>query len=286
MPTTKLIIHRSSFFSSLTLLILIEMIILSCNSSLPTIPKAGDSTVRQLKILFIGSSYFNYNDLPSLFLNMNEAAEKNIFVDRRTVNGKGLDYHARDGFTEKKINQEAWDYVILQGSCTNAAYPDSHQYFIPPFVEHPLKSSLQLLKQKILASNKNAKIIYCMPWAFEDGLTWIEGQTDTYEDMQKKIFINTIPLARELDIMIAPVGWAWYQILKNCNTVHYLHAADWNHPSLRGSYLTTCVIFTTIYQENSEGLPYFGGLPADEARFFQIVASHTVIDNLMLWNLQ
>ncbi len=39
-------------------------------------------TKEPYKILFIGSSYFNYNDLPTLFENLVEASGNEIYIDR------------------------------------------------------------------------------------------------------------------------------------------------------------------------------------------------------------
>ena len=67
--------------------------------------------------------------------------------------------------------------------------------------------------------------------------------------------------------------------------LHYLFMSDWNHPSLRDSYLMTCVIFASIYRESVEGASYLGGVPQDEALHFQETASTIVLDNLERWEL-
>lgn len=238
-----------------------------------------------IKILLIGSSYFSYNNLPYLLKQLNTAQAKDVFIDYRIQNGTYLDFHALNPTTELKINQSPWDYVILQGCCTNAGYPDTHHLIFPPYARHPLKSSLETLKQKILSNNDSTKIVYCLPWAFEDGTTWIQNQNDSYEDMQKKIYDNVTSLAHELDIMTAPVGWAWYKVLQDSSKLHYLHLSDWNHPSRRGSYLMACVIYSTLYLDSLENVDFYAGLPEDEARYFQTIASQTVLDDPEVWNL-
>jgi hypothetical protein len=187
--------------------------------------------------------------------------------------------HASSSTTESKINELDWDYVILQGVGTNTAYPDY-------FTDHPVYPALVTIKDKISQNCESTKIIYCMPWAFEDGMTWYQDWTDTYEDMQIKIFATTLNYSEKIGFIIAPVGWAWYTVLEEQDyPLHYLHMSDWNHPSLKGSYLMACVIFSTLYLESSVGLSYFGGLLKEEANYFQSVASHTVLSNLSLWNI-
>ena len=128
-------------------------------------------------------------------------------------------------------------------------------------------------------------MIFCMPWAFEDGMLW-KGWDDDYEDMQIKIYNNTLKYSKEVGFGIAPVGWAWNTVLKEKNdTLHYLHLSDWNHPSLRGSYLMACVIFSTIFQESCCGISFYSELPKENAKCFQIIASDIVLNSTTLWNL-
>jgi hypothetical protein len=181
--------------------------------------------------------------------------------------------------TESKINEQDWDYVVLQGSAHRMAYPDY-------FTDHPLYPALVALRDKISANCAFTQMILGMPWAFEDGMTWYENWTDTYEDMQIKIFENTLDHARDIGFAVAPVGWAWYAVLKEKNyPLHYLHMRDWVHPTLKGSYLMASVIFSTVFLEPSTDIAYYGGLSEGEAKYFQSVASNTVFNNFNLWNI-
>jgi len=230
-------------------------------------------------ILFIGSSYFNFNNLPNLFENLAISSGKDIYVDHHGRNGLYLDDHVSSNATESKINERDWDCIILQGVGRLMAYPDY-------FADHPVYPALVTLQDKISANCESTKMIFCLPWAFEDGMTWYQDWTDTYEDMQIKIFENTLQYSDEIDFIIAPVGWAWYTVLQEKSyPLHYLHMNDWNHPSLEGSYLMACVIFSTVFLESSVDVPYYGDLLKEEGSYFQTVASHTVLDNLSLWNI-
>jgi len=236
-------------------------------------------TQEPYEILFIGSSYFNYNDLLNLFKNLADSAGKKVDIDRKIANGLYLDDHAKSSTTELKIKEKKWDYVILQGVGSITAYPEI-------FTDHPVYPALKTLQNKISENCESTKMVFCLPWAYEDGMTWLAGWTDTYEDMQIKVYENTLQYSDDLGFIIAPVGWAWNTVLKEKNyPLHYLHKSDWNHPSLKGSYLMACVIFSTIFQESSVDLPYYGGIPEEEANYFQTIASTTVLDSLDLWNI-
>jgi hypothetical protein len=235
-------------------------------------------TQEPYEILFIGSSYFNYNNLPGLFENLAISSGNEVYIDQYIPGGLYLSDHASSSITEVKINEKDWDYVILQGVGRVTAYPDS-------FTLHPVYPALVTLQNKIHENCASTKMVFCLPWAFEDGMTWY-GWPDTYSDMQINIYNKTLLYSNDLDFPIAPVGWAWYAVLDELNyPLHYLHMSDWNHPSLRGSYLMACTIFSAIFKESTLGNEYYAGLPEDEANYFQTVASNTVLDSLDLWNI-
>ena len=231
------------------------------------------------KILFIGSSYFNYNDLPSLFEGLAQSSGKEVFIDSVGRSGMYLSDHASNSGTASKINEMNWDYIILQGVGRLMAYPDY-------FTDHPVYPSLDTLHNKITENCETTKMIFSMPWAFEDGMTWYQNWTDTYEYMQIKIFENMLEYS-EIDFIIAPVGWTWYRILEeNDYPLHYLYMSDWNHPSLKGSFLMACVFYSTVFLVSSSSISFYGGLVEEEANYFQNIASNTVFNNLTLWNIE
>jgi len=238
-----------------------------------------DNSDQTIEVLFIGSSYFVAHDLPALFGEFASIMEHEVFIDQSIKSGLILHDHANSLETEFKILERDWDFVILQGVGPYTAYPE----------EYTLVDELADLKElhrKITLNHYKTKTVFCMPWAFEDGMTWKEGWTDTFSDMQEKIYANTLVWSDEVGFVVSPVGWAWYQVLEEKNyPLHYLHLSDWNHPSLKGSYLMACTVYSTIFQESTSGISHYAGLSEEEAVYFQDVASEIVLDNLSLWNL-
>jgi hypothetical protein len=129
-------------------------------------PEPGD-----LLVLFIGSSYFAVNDMPGLFDRFAEDAGKAVYVRRDVISGNYLDYFAQSSRTVQVLQEQDWDYVVLQGGCQNAAYPDTHQEITPNSGYHPVYPALETLKAKVAANHSATKLVYMMPWAFEDGMT-------------------------------------------------------------------------------------------------------------------
>jgi len=249
------------------------------NSSNPIIESQPISENDTLKILYIGSSYFAYNNLIGLFSGLTDSSDKKIIVGDQITSGY-LSDHAGRSSTEEKINEKDWDYVFLQGVGRITAYPTI-------YTDHPVFPALKTLKEKISNNCESTKMIFCLPWAYEDGMTWLQGWTDTYSDMQLKIYNNTLTWADSLDFIVAPVGWAWNIVLSENNfPLHYLHMNDWNHPSLKGSYLMACAIYSTVYKKSTEGVKYYGGLTEEEAKYFQKIGSNTVLNDLDKWNIK
>ncbi len=237
------------------------------------IPQPGD-----LKILLIGNSYLGYNEFPAMFKFFCQAAGKKVFIGHAIVYGQPLDYHARSGDTYSKIISQKWDYVILEEGGAVYGYPDTHQYIFPPYIKYDTYNSLKILDNIVKTNNPSAKTILFVPWAYEDGTTWVPGYSDTYEVMQKKIFDTCMGWAGELNMIPAPVGWAFNEVMKTNKQLHYLYSTDSSHPSQKGSYLMGCVFYKTIFNESCKGNSYYGLLSRDEAEYFQKTATELVLE--------
>ena len=236
-----------------------------------------------MKILFIGSSYFNYSNLPGLFMSLAKGDSKKVFVDYSIINGVFLDYHATSPATKEKIDQYTWDVIVLQGIGTNAAFPDTHPYIFPPYKHHELAPAIKKLRKIIRKNHKPTRIIYTMPWAFKDGTTWLKGYDDSYEDMQQKIYENIRKMSKKQKFTISPVGWAWRTVISEKPDIE-LFLSDFSHPAPAGSYLMACVVYVTLFGESVQDNPFHGELPSETALYLQTTASATVLDSLELWN--
>ena len=65
-------------------------------------------------ILFIGNSYTYYNNLPEMLSNIANAFGDSVNYDQSTPGGTSLYAHSQNQTTLNKINQQSWDYVVLQ----------------------------------------------------------------------------------------------------------------------------------------------------------------------------
>lgn len=243
-------------------------------------PNPGD-----IKILFIGASYLAVNDLPGIFEGFALAAGKEVFVARAVRSGYYLDFFAQDPVTAHAIQDQEWDFVVLSGGCQTAAYPDTHHLIRNDWGRHHPFPPLEELGRKVLENHGESVVVVILPWAFEDGMTWIANQTDDYFAMQERIRGNVVEWADSLGMAVAPVGMAWKRVLEEGAPQHYLHMSDWNHPSPRGSFLAAATVFSTLFQEASTELEFRWTLNQADAEALRRVASETVLDSLSVWNL-
>jgi hypothetical protein len=183
------------------------------------------------RILFIGNSFTNRNDLPGMLARL-AAADKPprvVQTDRVIANGMSLKAHWNNGAAREAICGSKWDYVILQEGSTS-----------PLKNKQRMHESITLFDAVIREAG--AKTVLYLTWARQP--EW-ERQAELTE-----AYLN---IGRQLDALIAPVGVAWQQALK-AHPDLVLHDKDNSHPNLAGSYLAACVFFATLFRSSPVGI--------------------------------
>lgn len=253
--------------------IIVLLFFLLVSTTLYSLDEDNESIV---SVLFIGNSLTYYNNLPGMLENLAIQNNNSILVDRKTVPGASLLALLNNQSVIDKINEKTWDYIILQSNDITA-FPDMYHYEI---------NTLTSFKNIITNNCENTKIIYPMLWGFRNGI-YVPGDEVfyTYEEYFEKIYVGTLYIADQLDLLIAPIGLAWKQVREE-NPAIELFAADNCHPALKGSYIGACVYFSVIFQESSVGLNYYNSIPESEALLMQNISSNVVLDSLDLWNIE
>ncbi len=227
----------------------------------------------QISILFIGNSLTGFNDLPGIFKSLCNESNKDILVDHCYRYGKALRHYVNDETVINKIKERKWSYVVLQ-SDDISAFEDMYHIEI---------NTLKKFKKYIQDNCSSSKIIYEMIWGLRNGV-YIQGEGYySYEDYINKIYEGTLYFSNELNLTIAPVGWAWRQCRQNMPDLE-LFTADNAHPAYPGSYLGACVFYNIIWGEEINNNSYYGSLFKNDAIALQSIANNIVINNLELWN--
>jgi len=129
--------------------------------------------------------------------------------------------------------------------------------------------------------------IFYQTWARRDDFsikTWLEfsnvdamqdAVTQGYAEYAQKLLseMNSAALPHN-EVLIAPVGEIWRQVYHDTNapvSFAQLFNDDGTHPSLHGSYLAACTIFSSITRASPVGMWRPAGVRAEEAAYLQQV---------------
>jgi hypothetical protein len=261
---------------SFSFLFLLTSLISCSDSSAPT-DTLHASPEDSFDILFIGSSYLAYGetDVVATLADFTARRGKAITTQRRILSGYRLERHVEDQKTLSAIRSNEWDCVILQGTGLYLAKEEWHPRVFP---------HLAALTATIRERSPQARIIYMMPWAFKDGLLWLEGETLTYTQMQEILVQVTADFADSLAISVAPVGLAWHRTIL-AGYENDLFFTDYSHQSIFGAYLTACVFYVTLFQEPIPAAEFTNRDGLESYQILEDIAYTTVSEDRKRWNI-
>jgi hypothetical protein len=249
-------------------LILCILLLVNCGCS-PTSSCGNDSACS--RILFIGNSYTYVNDLPGTFTELAKSGGYKVETGMAAQGGWTLSDHVNSSGTLEQIKSQKWNFVVLQ---EQSQIPASEQ--VRTALMYP---AARTLVGKI--KETGAEPVLFITWAHRDG--WPEYRMP-YESMQHLINSGYLTLGQELDVRMAPVGYAWFNMWRQ-NSQLNLWQEDGSHPNKQGTYLAACVFYAVIYHKTPEGLTYAGNLPKEDALLLQKVAADTVLKDSATWNI-
>lgn len=185
-------------------------------------------TRRELRILFIGNSYTFFHDMPVLIEQVATSAGMGprVFTEMVVQGGATLEQHWRRGEALRRIQERRWDYVALQEQSTRPI-TDPELFF-----EYARRFGKEI-------EAVGARPLLFLTWARENRPTSQSALDDAYTSV-----------ARELGGLVAPAGPAW-QAARRQNPSLELYDSDGSHPSSAGSYLTACVFFAALAQQDT-----------------------------------
>ncbi|MBT3207606.1 MAG: hypothetical protein HN704_11825 [Bacteroidetes bacterium] len=240
---------------------------------------------QQTKVLFIGNSYTYVNDLPNLLSDLSLSLGDTIVHDQSTPGGSRFLNHAANTTTLSKISQDNWDFVILQAQSQEPSWhPDQMTTEVFPYA--------QILVDSIKSNNSCTEPVFFMTWGrkYGDQVNCIDyGWTPvcTFLGMQERLMAGYMTMGEQNSSTVSPVGLAWKHAMDNDpDSLINLYSADFSHPALPGSYLTTCVMYATLFQKSPVGATFHSSLSADVALFLQQMAHDVTLACIIHKNKQ
>ena len=232
------------------------------------------------RVLFLGNSYTQVNDLPQLLVNIGQSTNDVFIVDSNTPGGHTLQQHNSNSTSIAKINQGNWDFVVLQEQSQLPSFPINQvntQVF--PFA--------QSLNNLIVSQNPCAETVFYMTWGRQNGDSQNCGffpPLCTYEGMDDLLRERYMTMTIDNNAITSPVGAVW-RYIRNNNPSLNLYSSDESHPSIVGSYAAACTFYTTLTRKDPTLITYNASLSVTDADFIKLAVKNIVYEHLFDWKI-
>lgn len=221
------------------------------------------------KILFIGNSLTNRNNIPKTISMMAASNGDSTYSHNETQPGYSLAMHCAREETMRTIDSLKWDFVVLQEQGGIQALPKT-------MIDTAVNQYTQILINSIKRNNPKTIIILYMTHACREGVLtfgdtyWAEQDpsVSSYDGMQYRIRDNYLDMLNKFDVEVAPGGMLWKIFHDRYPDVN-LFNADGIHALPNGSYLLACSIYSVIYRKSPVGTYIPDGVNTDEANNIQ-----------------
>ena len=233
------------------------------------------------EVLFIGNSYTYVNDLPNLVKEIALSFGDTLIHDSSTPGGANFNGHSSSAQTLAKINQQQWDYVVLQAQ--------SQELSFSPFqVASDSYPYAEILVDSIFANSSCTEPLFFMTWGRKYGdqsNCQFYPPVCTYLGMQQRLRESYLDMTFTHNTSCSPVGMAWKKSIEIDSTLN-LYSSDNSHPSIYGSYLAACTFYSSIFKKSAVGSTYWpNAIDSASAYILQQIGSSTVLDSLRVWNI-
>ncbi|MBS1546374.1 MAG: PKD domain-containing protein [Bacteroidetes bacterium] len=247
---------------------------------LATIGSCSLANAQSTRVLFIGNSYTGVNDLPEMTRQLALSMGETLTVASSTPGGYTFQQHTTNATTQNLIDQGAWDFVVLQEQSQLPSFPPSQ-------VASECLPYAQALVDTIRAHSPCAEPVFYMTWGRENGdaqncASW--PPVCTYEGMQQQLRQSYLQMAEDNSAACAPAGMAWKRVRTEFPAIN-LYSSDGSHPTVAGTYLVACTMYSTFFRTSTVGASFTSSLDAATALTLQQVASSVVMDSLETWNI-
>jgi hypothetical protein len=243
-------------------------------------PSWGYTWAQPLRVLFIGNSYTQYNNLPTWVAQLSAETGQAMITAQSTPGGYTLEQHHVLPQTQALIAQGEWDFVVVQEQSQRPSFPDEQ-------VAAQVLPYAQALVDSIRTYSPCAEVVFYMTWGRENGDAGncpVWPPVCTYEGMQDRLRSSYLTMAQLNSAWCAPVGVVWREVRQNYPWLP-LYTPDGSHPSWHGSYIAASTIASTILRRNVNEASFTGGLDSLTAALIRQLAGQVVLDSLDTWNV-
>ena len=239
----------------------------------------------------MGNSHTNANNLASLVEGAQPQRSYNATVDARTGGGMEIACALAEGVDtaghqwNTTLRNSAWDYVVLQDQSQVPTFPTSNSMW------QDSKNASVNLSDAI--ASEGAETVLFMTWGYRSGDS-LNSFNNNFTNMQARLSEGYTRYAENIssagnEVWIAPVGLAYKTVhdgvvadgddpTASGNLFYDLYTSDGSHPSLSGSYLAACVLYSTLTGDTCVGSNDTVSLSATVKLSLQQAADDTVFN--------
>ena len=183
------------------------------------------------RILFVGNSFTGRNNLPDLLAQLVDAGGKGPLEWKLvSAGGASLRQHINKGEVATLLNEERWDWVVLQEQSTLPA-------------KSPARMADSVRDMSALIGGAGARTVLYMTWARADAPETQQAISQAYADS-----------GQQVGATVVPAGMAWQHCLTQEPHI-VLHDTDGSHPTLAGSYLAACAFYKVLFAGRAKKIP-------------------------------
>ena len=233
---------------------------------------AADSSQPPKAVLWVGNSYFYYNNSMHghVARMLADAKVTGTRATSVTISGAGIDWHdmashfkPESGMAKYTFNSRnevvfnqfdrRYDAVIMMDCSQCPIHPTLKPVFYDTVQKH------------IATVRSNGAVPYLFAsWAYAD-----------QPQMTDQLAAEYASASQQFGARVVPAGLAFANSIKARPEVN-LYDPDKRHPSLAGTYLGAATVLASVYQIDPTTITYAAGLPADVAAHLRRVAADTV----------
>ena len=222
------------------------------------------------RVLYIGNSYLYYNDSLHNHVRrmLDEVYESEIDTTNYksvTISGSRSWHHDIDhSLNYKNLGvKKPFQLVIFQGG----------------------SGETNTVNERNIFSDEVSKIVKKIQYAgAEAALYMIHAYVEPHEDTDPRMIENIkqmyIDAGNKNDALVIPVGIAFENAYKARPNIKLHKHYDGTHPNILGTYLASCVVFSSITHLSPLNIQYsyFGEISDVDKKFLQKIAKETVED--------
>lgn len=229
------------------------------------------------KVLFLGNSYTDVNNLPKIIHDLALSAGDTLIFDSYAPGGYQLADHITDAISQNKIMAGGWNYVVIQGQSQE-----------PITLPYQFNNGGLVLGNLVKQYNSCAVTMPYMTWGRKNGDASNCANFPvmcTYQGMDTALRKQYLSLAASVNGEVSPVSVVWNYLRRNYPNIE-LYQADESHPSIAGSYAAACSFYASIFKKDPTLITFDSGLNAADAAIIRKAAKTQVFDNLHLWDFK